>query len=351
MGSHLPGWIKSLLPKSALTTEEEAWNAYPFTKTRYTCPFVEKFSIEIETYYFSDDGHQENVFKLSSSELRNRTVGRLNLQNNRELHLFENGQLLSLTDIIDIVKDPMDYPKEEDPRSFVSQKTGRGPLTDTWLADHWREVKGKQQPTANNMSLMCAYKLCRVEFRYWGMQTKLEKFIHDIALRKTMQRAHCQAWAWQDEWFGLTMDDIRQIERETQLALQQKMMMGGREDDGGSQTEAPEQDNSATVPDQSVFTMTTGGNSSSHNNNAESIERRRSMAGTATTSAMDLPQVKEPLSEGDSSEEEEDEEEDEERNKSKYGHTDYAKSSLFGSKSALHSPIGSAHSFDLQVCC
>lgn len=29
------------------------------------------------------------------------------------------------------------------------------------------------------MSLMCAYKLCRVEFRYWGMQTKLEKFIHD----------------------------------------------------------------------------------------------------------------------------------------------------------------------------
>lgn len=27
---------------------------------------------------------------------------------------------------------------------------------------------------------MCAYKLCRVEFRYWGVQTKLEKFIHDI---------------------------------------------------------------------------------------------------------------------------------------------------------------------------
>lgn len=75
MGSHLPGWIKSLLPKSALTTEEEAWNAYPYTKTRYTCPFVEKFSIEIETYYFPDDGHQDNVFKLSGSDLRNRTVG------------------------------------------------------------------------------------------------------------------------------------------------------------------------------------------------------------------------------------------------------------------------------------
>lgn len=77
VGSHLPGWIKGLLPKSALTVEEEAWNAYPYTKTRYTCPFVEKFSLEIETYYFPDDGHQDNVFKLSSTDLRNRIVGKL----------------------------------------------------------------------------------------------------------------------------------------------------------------------------------------------------------------------------------------------------------------------------------
>ena len=69
------GWFKSLLPKSALTVEEEAWNAYPYTKTRYTCPFVEKFSLEIETYYYADNGHQENVFGLSGSDLRNRIIG------------------------------------------------------------------------------------------------------------------------------------------------------------------------------------------------------------------------------------------------------------------------------------
>lgn len=38
-----------------------------------------------------------------------------------------------------------------------------------------------------------------------------------------MLRAHRQAWAWQDEWHGLTMDDIREIERQTQLALKRKM--------------------------------------------------------------------------------------------------------------------------------
>ena len=58
-----------MLPKSALTVEEMAWNAYPYTKTRYTCPFIEKFSIEIETRYFNDCGNQQNVFDLNSSEI------------------------------------------------------------------------------------------------------------------------------------------------------------------------------------------------------------------------------------------------------------------------------------------
>lgn len=203
VGSHLPGWFKSLLPKSALTVSEEAWNAYPYTKTRYTCPFVEKFSLEIETYYYADNGHQDNVFNLTGSDMKNRIV-----------------------DLIDVVKDQLygaDYVKEEDPKSYVSEKCNRGPLSENWLDEYWKEVQGKTQPLPNGKSLMCAYKLCRVEFRYWGMQTKLEKFIHDVALRKTMLRAHRQAWAWQDEWHGLTMEDIREIEKQTQLALQKKM--------------------------------------------------------------------------------------------------------------------------------
>lgn len=75
VGSHLPGWFKSLLPKSALMVKEEAWNAYPYTKTRYTCPFVEKFFVEIETCYYPDNGYQDNVFKLTGSDMRNRIVG------------------------------------------------------------------------------------------------------------------------------------------------------------------------------------------------------------------------------------------------------------------------------------
>ena len=57
------------------------------------CAF--RFSLEIETYYTPDGGHQENVFKLSDSELRNRVV-----------------------DLIDVVRDQV----------RISPQYSRGPL-------------------------------------------------------------------------------------------------------------------------------------------------------------------------------------------------------------------------------
>ena len=63
----------------------------------------------------------------------------------------------------------------------------------------------------------------QVEFRYWGMQSRVERLIHDYALRRVMLRAHRQAWVWQDEWVGLTMADIRQLEHEAQIELRKKL--------------------------------------------------------------------------------------------------------------------------------
>ena len=51
IGSHLPAWFKNLLPKSALSAEEKAWNAYPYTKTIFTCPFVDKWVSSAITLY------------------------------------------------------------------------------------------------------------------------------------------------------------------------------------------------------------------------------------------------------------------------------------------------------------
>ncbi|XP_034452768.1 membrane-associated phosphatidylinositol transfer protein 2-like isoform X5 [Hippoglossus hippoglossus] len=215
IGMHIPSWFRSILPKAALRVEEESWNAYPYTRTRYTCPFVEKFSIDIETYYKPDTGNQADVFNMSAVEKRQRTI-----------------------DPIDIVTDPIpphEYKAEEDTRLYKSDKTQRGPLQDDWI-EEYNNNPGKTP-------IMCAYKLCKVEFRYWGMQSKIERFIHDVGLRKVMVRAHRQAWCWQDEWYGLTMEDIRQLELETQLTLARKMAQFSQAD------EATEANGGAPSPD------------------------------------------------------------------------------------------------------
>jgi len=199
VGSRIPGWIKAFVPSSALTIEEKAWNAYPYCKTVYSCPFLgERFSIAIETRYLPDAGTQENVFNLSEEEREATDV-----------------------DIVDVAYDPIDpskYKEEEDPTLFESKKTGRGKLK-----PDWRET---EKP------VMCCYKLCKVELRVWGLQSRGEPFIHKAALRDVFFMGHRQVFCWLDEWFGLTMEDVRKIEEETQHELE-KLVNG--EPDGADE--------------------------------------------------------------------------------------------------------------------
>lgn len=74
--------------------------------------------------------------------------------------------------------------KEEDPTEYVSQTTLRGPLPENWLEE-------TQRKDANSWGdVMCSYKLVKVEFKYWGIQRKMENWILDLALRKTILKVY-----------------------------------------------------------------------------------------------------------------------------------------------------------------
>lgn len=66
-----------------------------------------------------------------------------------------------------------------------------------------------------------------------------------------MVRAHRQAWCWQDEWYGLTIEDIRQLEKEAQLMLAQKMAQFCGEND-------PEQHSVKDTPGEKDVEPSTG---------------------------------------------------------------------------------------------
>eukprot|EP00123_Amoebidium_parasiticum_P000762 comp11663_c0_seq1/m.6180 comp11663_c0_seq1/g.6180 ORF comp11663_c0_seq1/g.6180 comp11663_c0_seq1/m.6180 type:complete len:1057 (-) comp11663_c0_seq1:305-3475(-) len=184
---HMPGWIKSIFPKNAFLIYEDSWNAYPYTMTRYSIPYIDKFNLEIETIIAPDNGQTENIFKLSPSELKKREV-----------------------DFVNIIETPYEGKPEENPTVYVSKVTGRGPLKDGW------------EKTAN--PVICAYKICKVEFKYWGLQAKIENFICDVGLRKNIMSAHRGAWAWQDEWKPMSQSDIVKMEDDVARRLGQAML-------------------------------------------------------------------------------------------------------------------------------
>ena len=60
-----------------------------------------------------------------------------------------------------------------------------------------------------------------------------------------MVRAHRQAWCWQDEYHGLTIEDIRELERQTQEALKEKMAASAAAEggeDGESEDHSPKKE-------------------------------------------------------------------------------------------------------------
>lgn len=190
LSSRLPHWIRSLIPKIFYVTEK-AWNYYPHTTTEYTCSFVPKFIISIETCYEDNPGTNDNALGLDEERLASRQV-----------------------DLVDISNDeisPKHYKVEEDLKHWRSTKTERGPLDGDWL-----KAENVKPP------MMCSYKLVSVSFEVWGMQTRVEDFVHR-AVREVLLVGHRQAVAWLDQWIEMTEQDVRKFEEQMHAATNDKI--------------------------------------------------------------------------------------------------------------------------------
>lgn len=194
LSQKVPRFVRAIAPKGSLEVHEEAINAFPYIKTTITNPDYMKdgFHLIIESMHIADDlGQQENALGLTPEQLAKREV----------VH-------------IDIVNDPIegrDYKPEWDPKLVRSEKANRGPLQPNW--------KETSRP------IMCAYKLVTCEFKWWGLQSKVESMIMK-AERRIFTSFHRQIFCWLDEWYGLTLEDIRQIEDKTKNELEEQRATG-----------------------------------------------------------------------------------------------------------------------------
>ena len=193
--SRLPAFLKLIAPTGSTEIHEEAWNAYPYCRTVLKNPgyMKDKFFISIETIHLPDRGTTDNAHFLSQDKLINRKVM-----------------------YIDIANDPVapaDYKDSEDPAKFRSQKAGVGPLKGKWR----QEVD----------PVMTCYKLVTCEFKWFGLQNRVENFIQNTE-RRLFLKFHRQVFCWLDNWYGLTMQQIRELEEATKRELEEQRKSGDR---------------------------------------------------------------------------------------------------------------------------
>ncbi|TKC47504.1 hypothetical protein EI555_018957, partial [Monodon monoceros] len=177
--SKVPTFVRMLAPEGALNIHEKAWNAYPYCRTGWILSLIfqillisiseneymkEDFLIKIETWHKPDLGTQENVHKLEPEAWKHVEA--------IYIDIADRSQVLS---------------KQE----LVNQK---------------------------DCPYMCAYKLVTVKFKWWGLQNKVENFIHKQE-KRLFTNFHRQLFCWLDKWVDLTMDDIRRMEEETKRQL------------------------------------------------------------------------------------------------------------------------------------
>ncbi|KAM4635035.1 phosphatidylinositol transfer protein beta isoform [Polymixia lowei] len=194
--SKVPSFVKMIAPDGALVFHEKAWNAYPYCRTIVTNEYMkDDFMIKIETWHKPDMGTLENVHDLDDPTWKTVEVVPIDISSKDEV---ASG----------------DYKPEEDPALFHSAKTERGPLGPDWK----NELK-------EDCPYMCAYKLVTVKFKWWGLTSKVENFIHRQE-RRIFTNFHRQLFCWIDNWVGLTMEDIRRMEEETQRELEEMRPVG-----------------------------------------------------------------------------------------------------------------------------
>lgn len=185
--SKVPSIVAHLVPTNALFLIEEAWNAYPHCKTVLVNGYLDKtkFKIDVETMHVDANCALDNALSLGPEELKHRKVEYV------DVRAAAHGPPGS-----------KDYKPQYDVGVFKSAKTGRGPLT---KPEWWKE------PGVS--PLMCAYKLVRADFKYFGLQSTVEGTTLS-SQRKLFAETHARAFVGQDEWIDITMADVRKLEEE-----------------------------------------------------------------------------------------------------------------------------------------
>ncbi|XP_041482926.1 phosphatidylinositol transfer protein alpha isoform-like [Lytechinus variegatus] len=199
LASKVPAFIRLLAPKGSLEVHQKTWDTFPVIRSEYSNPdYMKDGFIFIRHTIFQDN----DKASMADSVFDNISV------------IGEDKIKQAAIVDIDIVNDPVssaDYSEETDPTKVRLEKINCGPLTSDW----------KEKET----KFMTLYLFEEIEFKWWGLQTKVQSVMikanHRIH-RNFYRKMFCNL----DEWYDMTIEQIRELEDKTKEELQ-KMLRSG----------------------------------------------------------------------------------------------------------------------------
>lgn len=186
--SKLPRFVAALMPDSMTDVIEYSWNAFPRYRTElHNRFFGEKVFLRVDTMHVDDCGTTANAVGLDQGTLARRGV-----------------------EMLDIASESSQVPMEqgEDPTAFASVTTRRGPLRPGFAA--------------TCTPVMTCYKVVTVQFRIFPLQSRVEAWAQTSS-RNTFIKYNRKLFCWMDEWYNLSIEDIRKIESETAQITKDKI--------------------------------------------------------------------------------------------------------------------------------
>jgi len=178
---------------------EKAWNCFPVARTEISHPSFSKFRIHIETINVlaerGSDGKlifPDNVLPYTADELKKRKIRVVDIADNKDV-------------------DAGAYSAATDPQLVSSKKAGRGPLRENWF----NQASGP---------CMVAYRKVVIECSYFGISRTVEDYLEGYE-NGLFKNTHRKLFSWMDEWYGLTEQQIRDLEKQMNQDMNRRMKL------------------------------------------------------------------------------------------------------------------------------
>lgn len=199
--SKIPKFIRWAVPDKYLHFHEESYNGFPHLYTKEFVPGLgDDFQLSIETQhsdYKKGDEFPENLVNLNEEELKIREIYYIDILNGQPQSENPDEQICNFTCPEAGITKPI-----TEPEKFFDQHS-----LPKWLDSYDGE-------------LMIAVKVVRFNFKWFGLQTAVEKLACDTFYPKLFTDSHRKVIGKMKYWYNMTWEDIRREEDE--IANQQK---------------------------------------------------------------------------------------------------------------------------------